>query len=433
MKKPRTDDPRIAKLPNLANADQPRRDNDGLHRRRNIWYYCLTIDGERRFFSTKTTNYQQGRQVRSKAEKAQEAGELPNDLSKWPFEKLLAHVREQRKLHLAENTIRLEKERSVQLLKHFTGTRVSKIDATAIRHYQQARSKAVSSRTINLEIKVLRHVLEPAKTWAAIAPDYKRLPEDRRGPGRAIEEAQERLLFDTARSKPGWDAAFYAAMVAANTTCRSVEVKNLHISDLNLVDRELRVARAKTDAGVRGIPLNDAAMWACARLLERAHALGSTEPEHFLMPRFRYRETKAVTPRGTGYDPLRPQKTWRTAWRAIVKETARRAGRAAAKEIVESGRGFRAGIAAWRRAAEPFRGMRFHDLRHLAITKLAESGASDATVMSLSGHLSRAMMEHYSHVRGAAKRAAVEAIRSYIPDAPEKKPAIATPRREQVQ
>ena len=344
MKQPRTDDPRIAKLPNLADADQPRRDNDGLHRRRGIWYYCLTIDGERRFFSTKTTNYQQGRQVRSKAEKAQEAGELPNDLSKWPFEKLLAHVREQRKLHLAENTIRLEKERSVQLLKHFTGTRVSKIDATAIRHYQQARSKAVSSRTINLEIKVLRHVLEPAKTWAAIAPDYKRLPEDRRGPGRAIEEAQERLLFDTARSKPGWDAAFYAAMVAANTTTRGVEIKNLHISDIDMIGREVSVKRSKGNtAGIRKIPLNAGAMWAFARLIERARALGANAPEHYVLPRFKYR---SKTPgHGTGYDPTRPQKTWRTAWRALVKETGRRAGRKAAEQAIGSGQGFRAASA----------------------------------------------------------------------------------------
>jgi hypothetical protein len=54
-------------------------------------------------------------------------------------------------------------------------------------------------------------------------------------------------------------------------------------------------------------------------------------------------------------------------------------------------------------------------LRHCAITKLAESDASDATIMAVAGHLSREMMEHYSHVRMAAKRRAVEAIPSYIP------------------
>jgi len=55
-------------------------------------------------------------------------------------------------------------------------------------------------------------------------------------------------------------------------------------------------------------------------------------------------------------------------------------------------------------------GLRFHDLRHTAITKLAESLTSEQTIMSIAGHVSRRMLEHYSHIRMEAKRAAVEAI-----------------------
>ena len=44
------------------------------------------------------------------------------------------------------------------------------------------------------------------------------------------------------------------------------------------------------------------------------------------------------------------------------------------------------------------------------ITKLAESGASDSTIMALAGHLSRAMLERYSHIRMNAKRQAVESL-----------------------
>jgi integrase len=273
----------------------------------------------------------------------------------------------------------------------------------------------VSPRTVNLETKVLRYVLKAAKVWAPISDDFKPLKEDRRGPGRAIEESQERLLFDTARSKPGWDAAFYAAMVAANTTMRGCELKGLRLRDVNLVDREVSIQKSKTDTGVRRIPLNGGAMWGFARLLERASALGSVAPEHFLLPRFLYRETKAAG-HGTGYDPTRPQKTWRTAWRALTKETARRAGREAAREALEARRGLRAAIAAWKRAAAPLTGLRFHDLRHLAITKFAESEASDQTIMSIAGHMDRAMLEHYSHIRAAAKRKAVDSIRSYVPE-----------------
>jgi hypothetical protein len=49
-------------------------------------------------------------------------------------------------------------------------------------------------------------------------------------------------------------------------------------------------------------------------------------------------------------------------------------------------------------------------LRHTCITKLSESQASEQTIMAIAGHLSRAMLEHYSHIRMAAKRAALEGI-----------------------
>ena len=53
-------------------------------------------------------------------------------------------------------------------------------------------------------------------------------------------------------------------------------------------------------------------------------------------------------------------------------------------------------------------GLRFHDLRHHAITELAESQASDRTTMSIAGHVSQRMLAHYSHVRIEAKRKAPE-------------------------
>src|SRR5262245_39897527 len=53
---------------------------------------------------------------------------------------------------------------------------------------------------------------------------------------------------------------------------------------------------------------------------------------------------------------------------------------------------------------------RFHDLRHTACTKMAEAGVPEATMKALMGHLSKGMIERYSHIRMAAKRAAIEAL-----------------------
>ena len=99
------------------------------------------------------------------------------------------------------------------------------------------------------------------------------------------------------------------------------------------------------------------------------------EPDHFVFPACE----------GGKVDPIRPQKTWRTGWRQIAR-------------------------------ASGLRGFRFHDLRHHAITELAESQASDQTIMAIAGHVSHQMLEHYSHVRLEAKREALDALATRKPE-----------------
>jgi len=261
--------------------------------------------------------------------------------------------------------------------------------ADMIRAYQTKRVANVSARTVNLETKVLRMVLKRGRLWSRIADDFRPLPESKRGPGKALTPDEERRLFDIAASKPGWSVAYWAALLASNTTARGGELKGLRLGDLNLIEKTITIRRAttKTDAGARIIPLNDAALWACARLLERAQKLGASEPEDCLFPGMIFKHTKKDDPsKDSGYDFTKPQKTWRTAWRRLTKK------------------------------ADP-PGLRFHDLRHHCITKLAEAGVPDQTLMSISGHISREMLEHYSHIRMQAKRDAVAAL--------ERKPAQA--------
>jgi len=106
-----------------------------------------------------------------------------------------------------------------------------------------------------------------------------------------------------------------------------------------------------------------------------------------------------------------------------VKEAAKRAGNEAAKLAKEAGRDVEE---ARKRASEPFQGFRSHDLRHQAITEMSEAGAPDATIMAVAGHLDRAMMEHYSHVRMAAKRDVLGKLESGLMEIPivEAKPKV---------
>jgi integrase-like protein len=104
-------------------------------------------------------------------------------------------------------------------------------------------------------------------------------------------------------------------------------------------------------------------------MFERADMLGHTEPEHYLWPACQWGQ----------FDPTQPMLKWDTAWRAL-------------------------------RDAAGLHGLRFHDLRHTVITELAEMGVADHVLESITGHLSRRMLEHYSHIRIDAKRQALDAL-----------------------
>ncbi|MBY0496315.1 MAG: site-specific integrase [Cyanobacteria bacterium] len=162
---------------------------------------------------------------------------------------------------------------------------------------------------------------------------------------------------------------YCAAVVAANTSMRPVEVKHLRRCDVDLVKRLVHVRRSKNETSHRVIPLNASAIEAAARMFERADLLGHTEPEHYLWPACQWGR----------YDATNPMLKWDTAWRAL-------------------------------RDAADLPGLRFHDLRHTVITELAEMGVADHVLESISGHLSRRMLEHYSHIRIDAKRQALDAL-----------------------
>jgi integrase len=102
-------------------------------------------------------------------------------------------------------------------------------------------------------------------------------------------------------------------------------------------------------------------------------------PEHHVFPHEKYGLAgNDRRPCAWEIEPTEPMHRWKVSW-----ETARKA----------------AGVSC-----------RFHDLRHTFISRLAESQASDSTVMALAGHVSRAMMERYSHIRMEAKRRAVDTL-----------------------
>jgi len=60
-------------------------------------------------------------------------------------------------------------------------------------------------------------------------------------------------------------------------------------------------------------------------------------------------------------------------------------------------------------------GLRYHDLRHSFVTKHLGAGTPEHTLMAIVGHITREMLEHYSHIRIKAKQEAVEHIQVKVP------------------
>jgi integrase len=205
-------------------------------------------------------------------------------------------------------------------------------------------------------------------------------------------------LLRLATKNPDWQTARLAMTLALNTTMRGCEVKSLHWRDIDLMSNLLKIQKSKTDAGERVIPLNSTALAAIMELRDRAKKFSGTEPNHFVFPSCENRHI----------DPTRPQKSWRSAWRQLTKAIeCPHCGRLQKPAKECQNENCKADI---EKVKSPTAGLRFHDLRHHAITELAESQTSDQTIMAIAGHVSPKMLAHYSHVRLDAKRNALDAL-----------------------
>jgi Phage integrase family len=118
-----------------------------------------------------------------------------------------------------------------------------------------------------------------------------------------------------------------------------------------------------------------------------------------------------VFPSAEGYskpDPTKPMSGWRSAWRSLTGAiTCPACSQLQSPGAICLSEECGADIS---KVKSSTAGLRFHDLRHHAIPELAESLVSDRTVMSIAGHVSQAMLAHYSHVRIEAKRKALDAL-----------------------
>jgi integrase len=257
--------------------------------KRGKWYWMDGVVNSVRYrLPLKTKNWQEAKSLEKDKIAEIKEGKLGSQgkTARQTFNVAADIYIQERQLHSAEKTRCTDQERSQALRKFFGDTPLRRITGEKIVEYQVERKRVgISGRTINMEVGLLRRILKKHKQWWRLADDVRMLPER---PKRAtVLNPEEKVrLLKLAATKPDWQIARCAAVLALNTTMRGCELKGLHWNDVDLFEKTLRIERqsTKTDAGARLIPLNRDAILALAELKNRAENLGSAEPDHFVFP-----------------------------------------------------------------------------------------------------------------------------------------------------
>ena len=342
-----------------------------------LYHYEFVVDGRRYRGSTGTANKPEAiseeRRQRERLEKSY--GQVLQEESRDQQRKTIHQAADEfLEDYRAKHRSASYAEYALGHVKTLLGDRlVVEITPKVVKGYQTARLREKAGpKTINDEVMLLirlcgdqgeliRATLRREKALKLALPPSPGRPYSADEKARMLEEAQKLRT-------PQMHAALALDL---NTGLRDKELREIRWEQIDLVHKKaLTVGRSKTEAGTgRLIPLNDTAIAAL-----QAHAswyierFGECKPDWYVFA------FGSPLPN----DPTRPITSFKTAWIKVRQQ---------------------AGVKG-----------RWHDNRHTLVTELAEGGAGDEVIMSIAGHVSRAMLSRYSHVRTEAKRRALEEI-----------------------
>ena len=224
------------------------------------------------------------------------------------------------------------------------------------RYRDQRLEAGKSNNTVRLELALLSHLFTIAiKEWR-VGLFYNpvaniRKPTPGKGRDRRLHTDEEPSLFKACdrHSNPmlGW-----LARIALYTGMRAGEIKSLTRSQVDLQKRTVHLTETK-NGSARTVPLTRQAV-------DVFHAALSHPVRPF--------DTDLIFFGEPGRDGIRRSYEFRPAWARTLKKT-------------------------------DIKGLRFHDLRHEAVSRLVEAGLGDQEVAAISGHKSMQMLKRYTHLR----------------------------------
>jgi integrase len=351
-----------------------------------IWWVNFTIAGKRVQESTGSTRktvaveYEKGRRRDLERAFAGVPSDVPADRIASVQDRVKAYLGNYPSNHRAKS-VTFATQRLAHVKRLLGGCVLFDLNEQRIQEYIRLRlAEGAGGRTINMEVGELSRAMK--LKWSVAWPNVRKLEENHEV-GRALSSDEEKSLLQAAArdQSPNRNPMIYAFLqIALTTGMRSGEIAGLKWEQIDLEAGVVTVGRkAKTRAGSgRLIPMNGT-----LRVVLEMHAswytdpkrFGKTQPEWYVFPG---RKGRPQAGEKRSLDPTIPMQSMTASWERV--RTA-------------------AGVQC-----------RLHDLRHTAATKMAEAGVSESTMLALMGHMSRAMLERYSHIRMAAKREAVKAL-----------------------
>jgi len=291
------------------------------------------------------------------------------------FLKLYARV------HWRPKTVRGHENSLQHLNRFFKGKRLPDVMPESTARYIAERSKKVSPATVNRELSCLKCVLNRAVEWGRLETNpiirvrkFKEPePKDRILAG---EELGRLLQACASHLKP-------IVLTALCTAMRRSEILSLKWRQVDLGRKTVHVERTKSGKP-RAIPINSVLLDEFSRLKQ---ANGKSEYV-FLDPAKR-----------------RPMKDIKTAFRSACARAKKNPDDEKDPGIV---------------------GLRFHDLRHTAASRMVEAGVDLVTVSKILGHASIQTTMRYAHPTPENMRRAVETLAQNVASAQDFVPILST-------
>ena len=228
-------------------------------------------------------------------------------------------------------------------LRPFARIRMASLSSSYLAAYRDERLKVVSGATVIREFNVLSHAIDTARReWDIYLPFnpctlVRRPPQGRPRSRRLQGDEEPRLLAVCRAARNAWLVHF--VVLAVETGMRRSELLGLQWSNVDLEKRIAFLPITKNGES-RGVPLSSRAVTVIRSL-----------------------------------PPSRTGRVFGDLTADALKQSFRRAVR-------------RAGIA----------GLRFHDLRHEATSRLFEKGLNVMEVASVTGHKTLQMLKRYTHL-----------------------------------